>query len=99
MELYPSLVEDCLVKHPNIIEAVVFGIPINQFENEICAWVKLRSKDVNTTVEEILKHCQANLSYYQVPAYIKIVDSFPTSQLGKYLRSEMASIYRKELGI
>jgi fatty-acyl-CoA synthase len=99
LDVFPSVVEGCLLKHPNIKEAIVFGIPINDFEQEICAWVKLRSNEDKTSVEEIVKHCQSNLLEFQVPRYVKIVESFPISQMGKYLRNEMTLIYRKELGL
>jgi acyl-CoA synthetase (AMP-forming)/AMP-acid ligase II len=48
LDVFPSVVEGCLLKHPNIKEAIVFGIPINDFEQEICAWVKLRSNEDKT---------------------------------------------------
>ena len=99
LDVHPSIIEDCLLQHPNIQEAVAFGIPVNDFEQEICAWIKLRSNHIKTTVEEVIKHCQNNLSEYQVPGYVKIVDSLPANAMGKYLRKEMCSIYKKELGI
>lgn len=99
LDVHPSIVEECLLQHPNIIEAVAFGIPVNEYEQEICAWVKLRSKNIETSVEDVLKHCRENLSEYQVPGYVKIVDNFPTNVMGKYLRREMCSIYKKELGL
>ena len=88
------------MKHPNITEAIVFGIPINDYEQEICAWVKLKPKSSSKVTEaEIIDYCKKNLSEYQVPRYLKIVDSFPQSMIGKYLRTQMSDLYKKELGI
>ncbi len=88
-----------MLKHANILEACVFGIAVNSYENEICAWIKLKSADVRTSIDEVIKHCERNLLEFQVPRYVKIVDTFPTSFIGKYLRTEMSAKYRKELAI
>lgn len=89
------------MKHPNITEAIVFGIPINDYEQEICAWVKLKpnTSTEEVTEAEIIDYCKKSLSEYQVPRYLKIVDSFPQSMIGKYLRTQMSALYKKELGI
>jgi acyl-CoA synthetase (AMP-forming)/AMP-acid ligase II len=74
--------------HANINETVVFGI-----EDEVCAWVKLKSVDQETSVKEILEHCQARLADYQVPKRIRFVQEFPTIHgVAKYRRTEMIKI-------
>lgn len=98
--MFPSLVEACIMKHPNVDEVVVFGIPVNDYEEELCAWVRLKStREPATSVEEIKKYCQDNLLSYQVPRHFKLVESFPVNTLGKYMRHMMSSEYRKELGL
>lgn len=99
LEVFPSQVEECLMKCERINEAVVFGIPVSRYESEICVWVKLNSKWAETTVDDIIAYCRNSLLDHQVPKYVKIVDSFPVSRFGKYLRNEMRSQYKKELGI
>ena len=88
-----------LLKHPNIIEAVVFGIPVNIYEQELCAWVRLRSLDTKTSVEDVVNFCSQRLIDYQVPRFIKFVQEFPANKMGKYVRVEMSRIFKNELGI
>jgi fatty-acyl-CoA synthase len=96
LDVYPSVVENCLLKHPCVIEAAVFGVSVNTFEQELCAWVKLKDEAM-TSDHELIKHCEKNLIDYQVPRYIKFVDHFPTTKLGKYARNQMSKQYKKEL--
>jgi acyl-CoA synthetase (AMP-forming)/AMP-acid ligase II len=101
LDIYPIEIEESLSKHSNVIEAIAFGISVNQYEQEICAWVKLKDDKVRTTPEELIKFCLADpqLADYKVPKYIKIVQDFPTTNLGKYLRRAMEESYKKELGL
>ena len=101
MDIYPGEIEDCLTKHQNVIEAIAFGVWINQYEQEICAWVRLKSKEEQTTADELKSFCLADkeLADYKIPKYIKIVDSIPVSNMGKYLRTVCEKEYKAELGI
>lgn len=97
--MYPSIVEEVLLKHEKITEACVFGIAVNAFEQEVCAWVRLKSNEIETSIDEVIKHCEKHLIDYQVPRYVKIVDSFPQSKMGKYLRTEMSARFKNELNL
>ncbi len=101
MDIYPVEIEDCLLKHPNVNEAIAFGVSINQYEEEICAWVKLRNKNEQTSPEELIKFCLdgKQLADYKVPKYVKIVEDYPTTNMGKYLRRAMQDAYKLELGL
>ena len=99
MDIFPGDIEECLLKHSNVAEAIAFGISINDFEQEICAWVKLKSNDLKTSPEELIQFClnDDKLANYKVPNFVKIVQSFPITKLGKYLRREMEEQYKLEL--
>jgi acyl-CoA synthetase (AMP-forming)/AMP-acid ligase II len=82
-----------------VLEAVAFGIPINAFEMEVCAWVKLKSEDQQTTVDELKEFCKDFLIDFKIPKYIKLVKELPVSRMSKYLRREMQEQYKVELGL
>jgi fatty-acyl-CoA synthase len=101
LDIYPGEIEDCLLKHSNVSEAVAFGISINTYEQEVCAWVKLKNNLVRTTAEELVKFCNDDITLagFKVPRFIKIVNEFPTTHIGKYLRRAMQEAYKTELGL
>jgi fatty-acyl-CoA synthase len=101
LDIYPVEIEESLLKHPNVIEAIAFGVSVNHYEQEICAWVMLKDEQVKTTPEELIEFCLADpyLADYKVPKHVKIVKEFITTNIGKYLRRAMEESYKKELGL
>lgn len=96
MDVYPSEIENCLLNHPLINEAVVFGVDINDYEQAICAWVKLVHYGL-LSEEDIINYCKDYLIDYKVPKYIKFVENIPANNLGKHLRGEIKIMYKNEL--
>jgi acyl-coenzyme A synthetase/AMP-(fatty) acid ligase len=88
--VYPSRVEEALLSHGNINEAVVFGLnDMGDKTTLVCAWVKLKSCDRETSVAEIQEHCRkACLSDYQIPKRIRFVQEYPMKN-GKYKREDI----------
>ena len=89
--------ESYLNRHPNIEESCVFGIKISQFEEAVCAWIKLKDKSSGTTVEDIRAFCKENFADTKAPKYIKIVEDFPEkTSLGKLQRGKFAEVFKQE---
>ena len=66
----------------------------------MCAWIKLKSKSENTSFDELREFCEKNnLAEYQIPKHFKYVEEFPSSGVGKYLKTEMEKLFKMELGI
>lgn len=72
-------------------------MPINDYEQEVCAWVKLKENSENIFPEDLINYCKDKLVDYKVPSYLKFVEDFPVNRMGKYLRTEMQRIYKLEL--
>ena len=95
--IYPMEVESYLSRHSNIKESCVFGIKVSQFEEAICAWIKLKDESLGTTVEEIKAFCKENFADVKNPRYIKIIDDYADkTSLGKLQRTKIAEVYRQE---
>jgi fatty-acyl-CoA synthase len=82
--IYPKEVEDLLHKHENVLTVAVCGVPDQRLGEEVCAWIKLRDANINTTVDEIRGFCKDQISYYKIPKYVFFVDSFPMTASGKF---------------
>jgi acyl-CoA synthetase (AMP-forming)/AMP-acid ligase II len=96
LEIFPSEVEDCLSKNENIVEVIVFGVPINDYEQITCAWVVLK-KEKEVTIDELKQFCSGKISDYKIPQFIKIVDKMIVNNIGKYSRKDMIEKYKDEL--
>ena len=86
--VYPREIEEVLVLHPAVAEAVAIGIPSAKKGQEPKAYVVL--KDGATATEADLKaYCAESLASYKRPVSIEIRTSLPRSFVGKVLRREL----------
>ena len=93
--VYPTEIEEVLFGHPKISNAQVFGVPDKGLGEEVAAWIK-PEEGATITEEEILQYCRGKLSGSCLPRYIKFVQEFPTTPLGKAQKFKMREITIKE---
>ena len=96
--IYPTEIEEVLFSHPKISNAQVFGVPDKALGEEVAAWIKLE-EGTSITREEILHYCHGRLPVSYLPRYIKFVNEFPTTPLGKAQKFKMREITMKEHGL
>ena len=93
--IYPREIEEFLFTHPKIQDAKVIGVPDEKYGEEVCAWVQL--KDGETLSEdEIRAFCKANIAYFKVPRYIRLVKEFPMTVTGKVQKFRMREVMLEE---
>ncbi|MGH7166437.1 MAG: long-chain-fatty-acid--CoA ligase [Nitrospiraceae bacterium] len=83
--VYPREVEDVLLRHPQVEDAVVVGIPQDLRGELIKAYVVLKPGET-TTAADILAHCRKDLAKFKVPKQIEFRPSLPKTLVGKVLR-------------
>jgi len=84
--VYPVEVEQCLAAHPAVAEAVVTGVPDDEFGQRLVAYVVLREP---ATEDDLLTHVKANLARYKAPRQVVVLDEFPRNATGKVLRNKL----------
>lgn len=84
--VYPFEVEQILLTHPQIEDAVVVGIADEHFGQRLKAIVQL-FPDGTLQEEELLQWLRSRIARYQMPKEIVIVDHLPYTSLGKLDRS------------
>ena len=85
----PKEIEDIIMTHPDVQEAVVLGIPDDLLGEKIKAIIV--PKDGSKISEnEILKVCHKNLPLFKIPSLIEYRDSIPKSASGKVQRYLLA---------
>jgi cyclohexanecarboxylate-CoA ligase len=85
-------VEDVLLRHPDIGDAAVFGLPDPRTGESVCA-VVVTNSGAPMTVDAVVKHCAADgLARYKTPERIETVHSIPRNAMGKVLKHELRSL-------
>ena len=80
--IYPREIEDYLFRHPEVLEAQVFGIPHKKYNEEVCAWI-IPKPGARLTEEAVRQFCQGQIAHYKIPKHIRIVDEIPMTITGK----------------
>jgi acyl-CoA synthetase (AMP-forming)/AMP-acid ligase II len=86
----PAEIDEILMMHYAIKEALTIGIPDEMFGEDIKSFVVFKDES-SASIEEIIKHCQRHLPALKVPKEVKIVKSLPKTHSGKLLRKELRS--------
>jgi long-chain acyl-CoA synthetase len=90
----PAEVEAHLLRCSGVREAVVFGRASTLRNEEVAACV-VASPGVSVTEVELLEFCRRELSAWQVPKRVFIVDAIPVTERGKISRRELARRFAK----
>jgi len=83
----PAEVEAHLLRFAGVREVIVFGYPSALRNEEVAACVVA---DVDLTEAKLLEFCRAELSSWQVPKRIFLLDEIPVNERGKTSRKELA---------
>lgn len=100
LNVYPREVEDVLVQHPLVKEAAVVGVRHPIRGETIVAHVTVRAPapDPATVRAQLREFLRARLPAYMVPRRIEVVDTIPTTLIGKPLRRLVREAASREAG-
>jgi fatty-acyl-CoA synthase len=96
--VYPREVEEYLLRHPDVLDVQVFGVPDARYGEEVCAWVVPRHGR-SLDEQAIRDFCRGQIAHYKVPRYVRIVEQFPLTATGKAQKFEMRKAMIELLGL
>jgi acyl-CoA synthetase (AMP-forming)/AMP-acid ligase II len=89
-KISPREIDEVLLAHPAVAEAVCFGVPHATWGEEVAAAVVLR--DAVTEVD-LMAYCKERLAEFKRPKQIHITDVIPRTATGKIQRGVVAKAY------
>ncbi|HEV2039376.1 MAG TPA: acyl-CoA synthetase, partial [Casimicrobiaceae bacterium] len=75
-------VEECLYRHPQVMEAAVVARPDTKWGETPCAFVTLKPNAAATTSEDIIGWCREHLAHFKVPRSV-VFGPLPKTSTGK----------------
>lgn len=88
-KIAPWEVEDVLMSHPAVAQAVAFAVPHSRLGEDMAAAVVLRQHPT-TTANELRQFVAMRLAAFKVPRQVLIVADMPTGPTGKPQRPGLA---------
>ena len=83
--VYPREVDEVLLEHPHIQEAVAVGVSDSARGESLKAYVVLQP-GTSLTRAEVIAWCRSKLAGYKVPRHVEFRDTLPKTIVGKVLR-------------
>jgi acyl-CoA synthetase (AMP-forming)/AMP-acid ligase II len=83
----PAEVEQALLSHSAVRDAVCFGVADDKYGELVSAAVTLSAQ---TDAAELIAHCRERLAAFKVPATIHVLDGIPRTATGKIQRRRVA---------
>ncbi|WP_156686948.1 acyl-CoA synthetase [Mycobacterium sp. Marseille-P9652] len=95
VNIYPQEVENLLVMHPKLADAAVFGVPNDEFGEEVKAVVQpadgvAAGPDLEA---ELIAHCRAHLAGYKCPRTVDFTPELPRDPNGKLYKRRLRERY------
>ena len=98
VNLYPQEIENALMRHPDVQEVAVVGVPDPDFGEQPLAAVVLRRGAENSlaTARAIAAQAAEVLARMKLPQRVVFVDALPRLETGKLLRRKLKERFRDE---
>lgn len=95
VNVYPQEAENVLITHDKVMDVAVFGIPNEEFGEEVKAVVQLMDPSQAGAILEIelLDYCRAQLSHVKCPRSVDFRDELPRHPTGKLYKRLLKDEY------
>jgi long-chain acyl-CoA synthetase len=100
VNIYPAEIEGVLVDHPAVLDAAVFGVPNEEFGEEVKAAVELApgTEASAALADDIVAYCRERLAGYKAPRSIDFEASLPRHPTGKLYKRLLRDRYWEGAG-
>jgi fatty-acyl-CoA synthase len=97
--IYPREIEEFLMRHPDILDVQVIGVPDARYGEEVAAWIRMKPNAAPLDAEAVRAFSAGRLAHYKIPRYVLLVDEFPMTITGKIRKVEMRERSVELLGL
>jgi acyl-CoA synthetase (AMP-forming)/AMP-acid ligase II len=97
VNIYPQESEKVLIGHPKVADVAVFGVPNEEFGEEVKAVVQtVNMKDVGKDLEEeLILFCHSHIAKLKCPVSIDFRETLPRTATGKLIKRALKDEYTR----
>ncbi len=86
--VYPREVEDVLIKHPDIAEVAVIGMPHPYTGESVKALVRL-TEGARLSAEDVIEYAALSLARFKCPTTVRFLSAFPHTATGRVAKGKL----------
>ena len=96
VNVYPAEIEGLLVTHPQVADVAVFGIPNEEYGEEVKAVVQLlnHAEAGDELAFDLIQWAKERLSSVKVPKSIDFMEQLPRMENGKLYKRHLMDAYK-----
>jgi acyl-CoA synthetase (AMP-forming)/AMP-acid ligase II len=94
---YPAEIENALLRHPDVQQAAVIGIPDERLGEVGMAFVVLRP-GATTSSDDIILWSRAQMANYKVPRAVEVLAELPLNATGKVMKDDLRRVAARKGG-
>ena len=103
VNIYPQEAENVLVTHPKVVDVAVFGVPNDDFGEEVKAVVHpvhmpANDDEARALATELIQYCKSQLADVKCPRTIDFRPELPRHPTGKLYKRLLKDEYWKDAG-
>jgi acyl-CoA synthetase (AMP-forming)/AMP-acid ligase II len=88
---YPAEIENLLLRHPQVAQVAVIGVPDTRLGEVGMAFI-VAEPGASPTPEVIIDWSRAHMANYKVPRFVSFVDALPVNATGKVVKDELRAL-------
>ena len=95
--IYPAEIESVFLMHPKVADVAVFGIPNDEWGEEVKAVIELNNNQnpSDQISSELMSFAQENLAKMKLPRSIDFIKKLPRDENGKLYKRRLRDPYWK----
>jgi acyl-CoA synthetase (AMP-forming)/AMP-acid ligase II len=94
----PAEIEQVLLSHPAVRDAVCFGVADEKYGELVGAAITLAAQAEPPDPKVLIAHCREQLAAFKVPAQIDVLDEIPRTPTGKVQRRRVGEFVAQRHG-
>jgi len=97
VNIYPAEIESALIQMPGVRDCAVFGVPDEEFGEQICAYVEpmaAAALDAGQVRAWLAEH----VARYKVPRIVEFSAALPREDSGKIFKRKLRAPYWEKAG-
>jgi long-chain acyl-CoA synthetase len=97
VNIYPAEIEGVLVTMPGVADCAVFGIPDEEYGEQLCAHVQPQD-GARLTAEDVRSFLRGHMANYKVPKVVEFASELPREDSGKIFKRKLRAPYWEKTG-